>query len=127
MPTSLQEHGSTVRLGGGRGIVMPASGRKQLANAYASLRVLRRELACRLPVALVYYGDDGMPADLRPLFEVRRARQEPRPHAGTAAVWSPGQECDSGFPITPPRATCTKLDPVATTKQGTQHVMWCKG
>ncbi len=71
MPSSSQEHGSNVRLGGGRGIVVPASGRKQLANAYASLRVLRRELACRLPVVLVYHGDASMPADLRLLFEVR--------------------------------------------------------
>ena len=52
---------------------MPANGRRQLANAFATLRVLRRELSCRLPVELVYHGDAGMPSDLRLLFEVRHA------------------------------------------------------
>ena len=67
---SLQEASPAVPLGGGRGIVVPASGRKQLANAFASLRVLRGELNCRLPIELVYQGDAGMPADVRALFEV---------------------------------------------------------
>ena len=74
----LQENGASVRLGGGRGIVMPANGRRQLANAFATLRVLRRELSCRLPVELVYHGDAGMPSDLRLLFEVRRAPRQVR-------------------------------------------------
>lgn len=42
--------------GGDRGIVIPAGGVNQLANAFANLYVLRHTLHCRLPVTIAYWG-----------------------------------------------------------------------
>lgn len=55
--------------GKGRGIVMCAGGRSYLAEAYASLRTVRRA-GCDLPVEIFYVGREEMPsADLAALFD----------------------------------------------------------
>lgn len=54
--------------GAGRGIVMCAGGKSYLAEAFASLRTVRRA-GCDLPVEIFYVGREEMPsADLAALF-----------------------------------------------------------
>lgn len=55
--------------GTGRGIVMCAGGKSYLAEAYASLRTVRRA-GCDLPVEIFYVGREEMPsAELAALFD----------------------------------------------------------
>lgn len=41
-----------VKIAAKRGIVVPAGGTNQLANAFANLHVLRHHLGCNLPVTI---------------------------------------------------------------------------
>lgn len=44
-------------------------GSKQLINTWVSLRALREQLHCDLPVELIYFGPDEMPSSIQQLFQ----------------------------------------------------------
>lgn len=41
-----------------RGILIPAGGRKYLANAFVSIKILRYKLKCTLPIVVAFWGDE---------------------------------------------------------------------
>ena len=55
---------------GTRGIVYPAGGNKQLANAWVSISILRHHHGCTLPIELVYNGEGEMPHNLKSILKV---------------------------------------------------------
>lgn len=55
---------------GTRGIVYPAGGKKQLANAWVSISILRHHHGCTLPIELVYNGESEMPHNLKSILKV---------------------------------------------------------
>ena len=52
-----------------RGIVYPTGGAKQLINTWVSLKILRDELHCDLPVELIYFGPKEMPNGIRHILQ----------------------------------------------------------
>ena len=78
-----QEKGPSIRTGGGRGVIIPASDRTQLAGAYVSVSVLRSGLGCRLPIHIVHNGPGALPKSARELFQAstwpQHAAASPKP------------------------------------------------
>ena len=44
-------------------------GSKQLINTWVSLKALREQLHCHLPVELIFFGSDEMPPSIQQLFQ----------------------------------------------------------
>ena len=53
-----------------RGIVYPAGGQKQLANAWVSMSILRHHHRCKLPIEMVYHGEREMPSIIQSILKV---------------------------------------------------------
>eukprot|EP00890_Picochlorum_soloecismus_P000501 jgi/Picsp_1/1451/NSC_04930-R1_hypothetical protein CHLNCDRAFT_139528 [Chlorella variabilis] len=57
-----------------RGILIPAGGKQQMANAFVNLYVLRHHLGCKLPVTIAFWGESPREvpsARLRHYFEAK--------------------------------------------------------
>lgn len=57
-----------------RGILIPAGGKQQMANAFVNLYVLRHHLGCKLPVTIAFWGESSREVPSTKLMQYFKAK-----------------------------------------------------